>query len=304
MVLLAGNSGSRGLQDGTGLDALFSLPSACALDTNGSIFVADTGNHAIRKVTTGGAVTLVAGGSQGLTEGTGSAAKFDSPAGIAIDASNVIYVADTSNNRVRKIVGTTTSAFVGGGTGASDLAGPTALACDRSGNLFIADSGHYRILKVPAGSSTPAVFAGSGSPGLSDGSGAAAQFIAPSSLAVDFNGNVYVGDGAFLRKITSGGVVSSLTVSGTTFGRLSVTTDRQADGSVLYAADDNSDRLFTLKRDVNGNFDATLLAGSSSGYQDGTGAAARFKDPYQLFVAGDGTLWVPDNGNNVIRKVQ
>ena len=300
----AGNKDGQGMQDGTGTEATFQLPAAVTADAAGNVYVADAGNNAIRKITSGGVVSLLAGGSQGTNEGVGLTAQFSAPNGIAVDDAGVVYVADTNNNRVRKIVNGQTSLFIGAGSGGQTLAAPYGVAVDRQGNLFIADTNNRRILKVPAGQTTAAVFAGSGTSGSADGSGASAQFTVPVSLATDYFGNVYVADIFSLRKIDPSGVVTTPQVSGAQlFSQLRIATARMGDGSVIYASDTETDQVYILRRDADGNYDSTSLAGSTAGHTDAAGNGAQFNDPLQLWVTGSGTLFVPDYLNNVIRRL-
>jgi len=182
----------------------------------GDIFVADKYNHAIRKMTPTGAVTTISGfsGSAGSTNGSASSASFSSPDGVALNASGTIYVADTGNNRIRRITstGTVVSAFAGTGTaGTADGAaasaqfnGPTGLAVDAAGNIYVADTGNNLIRKITAA-------------GVVSTIGGASVFNAPEDVAVDSAGNIFVADTGNnrIRKITPAGVVSILAGSGT-----------------------------------------------------------------------------------------
>jgi len=102
---LAGSPGGTGYADGTGSTARFASPSGAVVDSSGNIYVADTYNHTIRKITPGGVVTTLAGlpGVSGSADGTGSAARFYLPSGVAVDSSGTVYVADTDNDTIRKI---------------------------------------------------------------------------------------------------------------------------------------------------------------------------------------------------------
>ncbi len=227
VTTLAGSSATRGGADGMGTTATFSAPVGIARDSGGALFVADSMNHAIRKVTSAGVVTTVAGsaGAQGSTDGAATAARFNLPNGIAVDANGVVYVADTTNNTIRRIgtdgtVGTL-AGLVGvsgfdNGTGIAALFNrPMALVADGAGNLFVADTGNSTIRKVTA-AGVVTTFAGvAGIAGIADGSGAEALFNQPQALAIDAAGNLYVADtgNAAIRKITPAGVVTTLALS-------------------------------------------------------------------------------------------
>jgi sugar lactone lactonase YvrE len=167
------------------------------------VYVADTGNNRIRKITPSGNVTTLAGsGSFGYADGQGTAASFYEPTGVAVDGSGNVYVADKGNNRIRKITpsgNVTTLAGSGSrgygegqGTSAS-FSGTYGLAVDGSGNVYVADNGNNRIRKItPSGNVT--TLAGSGSYGSTDGPGTSASFNSSTGVAVDGSGNVYVAD--------------------------------------------------------------------------------------------------------------
>ena len=150
--------GKEGFVDGLGTAAAFDTPSAIALDHLGNLYVADTGNHAIRRIAPGGAVTTLAGnGSPGYADGIGRAAQFNGPVGISVDDAGIVYVADTYNDRIRRIAqdGTVTTLagtgkpnlFDGPGTAAA-FDTPSALAVDHDGNLYIADTGNNAVRRL------------------------------------------------------------------------------------------------------------------------------------------------------------
>ena len=221
---LAGLAGSSGSADGTGSAARFDYPYGVAVDGSGNVYVADSGNNTIRKITPAGVVSTLAGmaGSSGSADGTGSAARFNYPTGVAVDGSGNVYVADTGNNTIRKITPAgvvSTLAGTAGSSGSADGTGsaarfyyPYGVAVDGSGNVYVADNDNYTIRKItPAGVvSTLAGLAGSS--GSADGTGSAARFYYPYGVAVDGSGNVYVADtdNDTIRKITPAGVVSTL----------------------------------------------------------------------------------------------
>jgi hypothetical protein len=167
VTTLAGLAGSTGTTNGAGSTARFSYPSGAAVDSGGNVFVADAGNHSIRKVTSAGVVTTLAGlaGSPGANNGTGSAARFDYPYGVAVDSGGNVYVADDYNHTVRKITPAgevTTLAGQAGSSGTNDGTGtaanfsyPQGVAVDSGGNLYVADTYNHTIRQItPVGEVT------------------------------------------------------------------------------------------------------------------------------------------------------
>lgn len=221
---LAGSTTNRGNQDGIGAAATFSSPVAVAIDGTGVLYVTDALNHTIRQISPGGTVNTLAGsaGSSGSADGTGSAARFNHPTGIAVDRAGNVYVADTTNNTVRKITTTgevTTLAGLPGVSGAQDGRGnealfnnPVGLAVNASGTVFLSDTGNSTVRQItPAGVVT--TLAGMpGVAGFRDGTNNAAWFHTPQGLALDATGNVYVADtgNAAIRKVTLAGAVSTI----------------------------------------------------------------------------------------------
>ena len=204
VTTFAGQAGKAGSTDATGTSALLNEPFGIAVDGSGNLYVTELGNHTVRMVTQASVVTTLAGtaGSIGSADGTGASARFNQPAGIAVDASGNLYVADSGSNTIRKIaaggVVTTLAGSPGvagfaDGTGASArFSNPRGLALDGSGNLFVADTGNSTIRRItPAGAVT--TLAGSpGQFGSAPGAGAAALFDVPVGIAVDSTGNVFV----------------------------------------------------------------------------------------------------------------
>lgn len=200
-----GQPGGSGNADGTGSTARFNRPSGVATDISGNVYVADTYNHTIRKVTPSGVVITLAGlaGQSGSTDGTGSAARFYYPQSTATDTSGNVYVADTRNNTIRKTssVGlVTTLAGSAEGSGSADGTGgaalffrPSGVTVDNAANLYVADSSNCTIRTVtPAG--VVATLAGTAyHGGIDDGTGSEARFMTPQGVAADGAGNVYRG---------------------------------------------------------------------------------------------------------------
>ena len=200
---LAGNSGSA---DGTGNTARFYDPSGIGIDTAGNVYVADTSNHTIRKITAAGVVSTLAGlaGTTGSADGTGSAARFYEPYGVAVDSAGNVYVADYSNNTIRKISSTgvvSTLAGVAGSFGSADGTGtnarlfdPLGVAVDSAGNVYVADTFNNTIRKITPSGVVSTLAGLARTEGSADGTGNAARFSYPSGVAVDDAGNVYVSD--------------------------------------------------------------------------------------------------------------
>lgn len=215
----------------------FNLPDGLGVDGNGNLYVADTGNHTIRKVTADGIVTTIAGGDgqPGYADGPGGSARFNTPTGIAVDATGNVYVADTANQLIRKVTPTGVVSTLGGvygqiggndGIGASArFNSPRGIAIDGSGNVIVADTGNGTVRKITPTGMVVTLAGAVGQTGNTDGPGASARFANPSSVAVDAAGNVYVldTDNFSIRKITASGTVSTIvsqlyttTVSGNT----------------------------------------------------------------------------------------
>ena len=311
--------------DGTGGAAQFFFPYGIAIDASGNLYVADTGNNRIRKITPAGEVTTLAGSTYGYADGTGSSAKFWEPTAITIDVEGNLYVADTENNRIRKVtpagevttLAGSTKGYADGTGGEAQFDLPQGIAIDASGNLYVADGYNRNIRKIsPVGEVTTLAGSTTGYMGYVDGAGTAAQFGFPEGIAIDTSGNLYVADEGnhCIRKITPEGVVSTLAgnggygyVNGTGsaakfFNPSDITID--ASGN-LYVADtyNNSIRKVTPLGEV------TTLAGSggydSRGYADGTGGTAQFFLPYGIAIDNvSGNIYVADTHNNCIRKIE
>ena len=205
VTTLAGSAGISGTNDDTGVAARFSFPQGLALDSIGNLFVADTGNNAIRKITPDGIVTTLAGmaGVSGTNDGPGLAAHFLHPSAVTVDGAGNVFVADTGNYTIRKITpagDVTTLAGRPGVHGRTDGPGnlarffsPSGIVADSAGNLWVADTDNSVIRQIDLAGNV-GTFAGSTEPGQLDGHGTAASFSQPYGLARDGAGNLYVAD--------------------------------------------------------------------------------------------------------------
>ena len=325
VTTLAGRSFSVGITDGPGSEALFDTPGGIAVDGSGNIYVADTENSTVRKITPAGVVSTLAGKgrSSGTADGTGSAARFDGLAGVAVDSAGNVYVADTFNSTIRKITPdgvVTTLAGSAGVTGAADATGsaarftfPSGVAVDSSGNVYVADLINSAVRNItPAGAVT--TFAGAApAPGATDGNGTAARFNAPRGVALDSAGNIYVADmvNSTIRKITPGGAVSTLAGSAGAMGSTDGTGAAARFAAPRGLAVDVAGNVYvadtanhTIRKITPGGV-VTTLAGAAgvSGSADGTGSTAQFNNPYDVAVDSSGNIYVADTRNDTIRKI-
>lgn len=367
VVLLAGSFYGEGSINGQGINAGLSLPSALVTDSGGNIFVADLGNAVIRKITPAGVTTDFAGksGSVGTDNGIGEAARFDSPAGIAIDKDDNLYVSDTGNFLIRKItpsrvVSTLAGKASGGGyddvwSGNASFYSPDALAVDSRGNVFVSGSGGIRkitpqglvttiknasisfsgskgiavdkndnifvaytgdstIWKIsPAGDFTPHTGV-SGWKSSTDGVLAQAKFDTPSALHIDGNGNLLVIDEVnnTVRKITPNGIVSTLAGTAKSSPGIAdgiggaaqfdtprgITSDKAGN---VYVSDYGSNTIRKITPD--GMVKTWIGRAAIKGKIDGIGAAAQFAAPAGLVTDKAGNFYVADRENNTIRKI-
>lgn len=325
VTTLAGSTtGLSGSADGLGVAARFKTPMAIAVTPGGGVYVGDTGNGTIRTISTTGSVYTLAGkaGFFGSTDGTGDAARLSGPVGLAVSASGIIYAAEGSARRIRKVTpsGVVTTFAGTGAAGTTDGPGdtarfrdPDAVAVDAAGYIYVADFGSHTIRKItPDG--VVSTFAGSADlPGGADGKGSAARFYNPSGIAVDRVGNVLVSGfwQSTIRRITPTGMVTTLAGSpgetGGADGTGHAARFYYPQGLALDTAGNEyiTDYLNHTIRKVTPAGVVTTLAGSHgvSGSANGIGSAARFKNPRGIAVDAAGNVFVSDFGNAVIRKI-
>ena len=311
VTTFAGSAGISGSADGTGSAARFNNPGAVTVDATGNVYVADSYNDTIRKITPDGMVTTLAGiaGSYGSADGIGSSARFSGPNGIAVDAAGNLFVADSINNTIRKI----TSTGVVSTLAAGSLNSPNGVTVDADGNIYVADTSNCRIQKI---SSTGVVTTLAGSTGIEgsiDDTGSSARFSYPNSIIADGAGNVYVADrgNSTIRKITPAGVVTTFAGTAEKPGSTDGTGDAARFYSPFGVAVDAAGNLYvadtgysTIRR-ISSERETTTIAGSAGGIGggDGTGAAARFWDPHGVATDSAGNVYVADSQNQTIRKI-
>lgn len=326
LEVFAGNlTGGRGSVDGTGPTASFNLPNGITADGAGNVYVADTGNHTIRKITTAGVVTLFAGstGISGSANGTGAAARFNAPFGLATDSMANVYVADGSNHTIRKITSAgvvTTLAGTPRTAGSADGPGVTAsfnsphgVATDSAGNVYVADTENHTIRLITPARNVSTLAGTVGVPGSIDNVGSAARFNFPNSVATDSAGNVYVADkGNFtVRKITPNGSVTTLAGTAAIRGNSDNTGPAASFTEAFGVATDKAGNVYVADtynqtiRKITPTGTVSTLAGrvGTPGSVDGTGTAARFFNPYGVATDPAGNVYVPDHDNHTIRKI-
>ena len=319
MTTLAG-SGSPAYGDGVGVSASFAVPWGIAVDSNGTVYVADRANQRIRKITASGSVTTLAGfGTISFSDGFGTAAQFNSPYGVGVDINGTVYVVEYDNNRVRKIspsgnvttlAGSGNAAYADGVGALAFFQNPQGVAVDLNGTVYVADTNNFRIRKVsPLGNVT--TYAGKGDIGVTDGNGVDASFGCPVAIAVDSDGCLYVVEQSYhkIRKINSSRSVT--TIAGSGIGTYAdgvgiAASFRDPTGIAvdsygwLYIADRDNSRIRTISPLGN----VTTLAGSGDlSYADGVGTAASFVSPLGVAVDSTGTVYVSDEQNHRIRKI-
>ncbi len=328
VTAFAGTPGGWGSADGTGPAARFSWTNGVTVDGSGNLYVADTGNNTIRKVTPDAVVTTIAGtpGVAGSADGVGAAALFSDPMALALDPSGNLYVTDNRNNTIRKITPDATVTTLAGmagvagfadGNGSSALfAYPWYLAVDASGNVYVSDEDNALIRKITPDGVVTTLAGQLGVQRWADGTGTAATFASPAGMAVDGAGNVYVTDfgDRTIRKITPDGVVRTIagtpdpayrsgivdgTVSGVYFADPTVGLAVDGAGNVYVSNTASTVLKFTAAGG------ASILAGSPAmiGSEDGTGSAARFGSPNGAAVDGSGNVYVADGRYHTIRKI-
>jgi hypothetical protein len=324
VTTVAGN-GTWGFSgdNGPAISAGLYSPFGVAVDSAGEVYIADTDNFRVRKVSNG-VITTVAGNGTWTFGGDGGpaiSAQVAGPTGAAVDSAGSVYIADTGNNRVRKVsngvittvAGNGTQGFSGDGGPASNsqLSYPAGVALDSEGNLYIADTGNERVRKVANG--VIGTIAGGGSVLGDNGPAANAQLNAPSGVAVDATGNLYIADSQNNRiRQVSNGVIATFAGDGTagfsgdngpaTSAQLDLASGVTVDSAGnVYIADTHNHRV----REVSNGVITTVAGDGTNGFSGDHGPAsiAQLNNPYGVAVSAAGTLYIADAWNNRIREV-
>lgn len=316
-----------GYADGDGNTALFSNPIGIFIDSLGMIYLADSGNHAIRKIDlnanfTVPPVTTIAGNNTSTAvDGIFGVGTMKAPRGMVYNTNGDLFIADSSNHRIRKLAKSGTlityaglvSGFADGNISVARFNTPTDLAIDTSGNLYIADYGNHRIRKIDTAGNVSTI-AGSGVGGYADAVGVLAQFKNPAGIAVDTSGIVYVGDytNNRIRRIAVDGTVTTIgggSSAGLLDGAAAVSRfNKPGDVEVsslgiVYVADRINNAIRKIEFNGTEWISSTLNVSATQGYKDGSLSVTLFDDPADIALAPDGTIYIADKGNNRIRKI-
>jgi streptogramin lyase len=318
-------SGGRGHADGKGAEAKFNDPRGLSCAADGSMWVVDFGNHCIRRIDQDGTVSTVAGVpcSQGHADGKGAEAKFNGPKGISCAADGAMWVADKSIDCIRRIGqdGTvSTVAGVAGSSGHADGKGaeakfnnPVGISCAADGSMWVADTSNQCIRRIAQDGTVSTVAGVPGSRGHADGKGEEAKFNGPTGISCAADGSMWVVDqtNQCIRRIDQDGTVSTvagvLGSKGHADGKgaeakfnYSVGISCAADGSMWVTDDYNS----CIRRiDHDGTVSTVAGVPGSQGYADGKGAEAKFHGLFGIACAADGSMWVTDKSNQCIRQI-
>ncbi|MBI2928650.1 MAG: immunoglobulin domain-containing protein [Verrucomicrobia bacterium] len=323
LVTTLAGSGTPGFLDAeNGLEAQFDQPNSPAVTSDGVIFVPDGGTHLLRFITPSGAVGTFAGQpQQGFADGPAEQALFNMPLAVALEPTGALLVADTENNRIRRIsargvrtvttvAGSGQRGLVDGPAGQAAFNFPNDLVVDRAGNLFLTEFLNHTIRKITPGG-TVSTFVGDGTAGATDGRGTAARLNQPAGITMDSAGNLYVTEWAYhrIRKVQPDGTVTTLVGTGRpgftdglgVAGRFNIadaiTVDAQG---FLYVTEVGN---HAVRRVSPGGRVSTLAGLGVRGFADGDKATALFNHPTGIAVHPDGTLIVTDVNNRRIRRI-
>ena len=320
----AGYSGDNGAATNAEISNFSNL--GLCVDAFGNLFIADAQNNRIRKVATNGIITTVVGtGSSGFFGDNGSAtsATINNPMGVAVDSSNNLYIADSGNNRIRKVnasgiittfAGTGTSGYSGDGGAATSakINNPAGVVVDAAHNLFIVDTGNQCVRKIGTNNIINTV-AGNGTNGFSGDGGVAtnANLFNPQNVSVDGIGNLFIADSINnrIRKVGTNGIISTMAgwiVNDTNFAtnvtfNIAIGIASDSVGNI-YIADSYNNRI----RELGTNGIVSTVAGNGIASYSGDGGVATnasFRNIWSVTVDSVGNIFIPDRLNNRVRKV-
>lgn len=288
----------------------FSDPFGVAVAKDGTIYVADAGeSNRIRKISPDGNVTTLAGGREGFADGAGAAASFNTPSALVLGPGGNLFVADTGNNRIRKITpegqvstvaGDGTAGYVDGPAAKAQFNGPIGLAVSEVGDIYVADT-YNDVIRMITTEGEVTTIAGAGAPGYADGEQKAARFDTPCGIAI-VNKTLIVADTGndLLRRVSAEGAVTTLPVSGQNLSSpmgFAVSHD-----GFLYVTELDRARVIQIAPDGS----ARGVAGDGPGFADGSDAA-RFNQPTGIAIGPitnkPTELYVADSGNFLIRRL-
>lgn len=326
-------AGSDTLRDGSAAtSACLKRPYSVVMDAAGNLFIADADSNRVRKVSTAGVITTVAGtGLPGFSGDSGPAknAQLDMPSGLAVDKSGNLYIADIGNSRIRKVAAATGIITTVAGNGSDTPSGdggpatsagvdPYGITLDSAGNLYIADFWNDVIRKVDAVSGNITTIVGTGGTGYTGDSGSAtsATLNGPVSVAFDSTGNLYISDqyNNAVRRVTPDGIINTFVGTGT----LGDSGDNgQAAQATLFlpdavSVDTTNSKLYVLSFDrirvvdLNSKVISAYAGSGDIGFSgDGGGAlAAKFYTPIDVFAAANSDVFVADSGNYRVRRIR
>jgi uncharacterized protein (TIGR03437 family) len=321
VITTVAGAGSQG-DNGPAAGAQLYAPGGVAVDFAGSVYVADTSNNRIRKISKGAIATVAGNGTMGYggDYGPATGAQLNDPVGVAVDSAGNLYIADrgrvrmVSNGVITTVAGNATPGYGGdNGPALAAQVAPYGVAVDSAGNLYIAEPGNFRIRKVSHGVIT--TVAGNGTQGFSGDGGpaTAAQLNSPWGVAVDSDGNLYIGDQGNhrVRKVSNGAIA---TVAGSgmagnwgdngpaTSAQLQEPSGVAVDSAgTLYIADWGTNTI----RQVSNGAIATIAGNGTTGFSGDGGPAAKAQlfEPFSVAKDGAGNLYIADTYNNRVREL-
>ncbi len=310
-------SGDRG----TALMAQIDTPGGVAMDTAGNLYIADSANHRIRKMTPGGVIATIAGNGTPGFSGDGKAAvnaQLDGPSGVAVDPGGTIYIADTNNNRIRVVTpegiiytlaGNGNAGFFGDGGMAihGSLHAPQGVAVDSLGNFYIADTLDHRVRRVSQTDNIITTIAGNGNSTFSGdgGPGASASLNLPVAVALDGAGNVYIADqgNGRIRMVSQSGVINTVAGNGNSpssqlYNPSGVAVDQQGNIDIADTGHNQIRQAFPGGIVTIAGTGACCYAGDG-----GPASTALMNAPFGMVIDPTGIIYFADTGNNAIRQL-